>query len=460
MGNTLGATQIEADAPREVSVAGRRKTAFPSALVWDSISYFASKVVPGFMGLISVPVFIRMIGMEQYGRFAVIVPLLMAVAGASSGWIAQGILRFHPLATDGRQRKNVFDRAVRRGTVMSVLLTSAALGALLVGMRYSFGTVLISLAFCSSLLAYTVSLAKFQANLQPTSVLWREIVRSVGGLVLPVAIVELSGWKRFELVILGQAIAYTIVLFPSVRPRKEANEEIPYLLRDDHRAASSPDDTIRQLWHFGWALAFWLLLSQLFPVIDRWVIHRFAGYANAGVYASLYEVAVRSFSFLVFPLTQAAHPRIMRSWNEGKFSESYKIIRYSVISQLGIFVFVLGGVYLFSRPICRLILGFDSPAAARMLPILIVGGFLWQLALLLHKPMEIAKKTRAMLASMAAVVVVNVAACFLFIPRFGYSAAADVLVLSASCYIALTLVMTRFSIFRGPSAAAEAFEVL
>ena len=455
MGNIINVTPSEPEV-RESSAKRRWTVTFPFALVWDSLSYFGSKTVPGFMGLISVPVFNRLIGMEQYGRFAVIVPFLMAVAGASSGWIAQGILRFHPLATDSQRRKDLFNRAVRRCTVISVLITTAALAMVLAGLRYSLGTVLISLSFCSSLLAYTVSLARFQANLQPTSVLRREIVRSIGCFVLPVAIVLVSGWKRFELIILGQAIAYTIALLPGFQSRRLTREETPYRLQDDLSGTYFSDDIIRQLWRFGWAVAAWLLLSQLFPVIDRWAIQRFASYRNAGVYASLYEVAVRSFSFLVFPFTQAAHPRIMRCWNEGKLSESYRIIRYSIVSQLAVFLVVLAGVYSFSRPITKLILGFEDPTAARMLPMLIIGGFLWQFALLLHKPMEIAQRTPAMLACMAAVVAVNVAACLLLIPRFGYSVAAEVLVLSACLYIVLTLILTRFSVFRDFSSTSNA----
>jgi O-antigen/teichoic acid export membrane protein len=86
-----------------------------------------------------------------------------------------------------------------------------------------------------------------------------------------------------------------------------------------------------------------------------------------------------------------------------------------------------------------------------MLPVLLVGGFLWQLALLLHKPLEIAHRTVAMLAAMAAVVALNVIFCFLFIPRYGYEAAGYILVASACSYIVLILCMTRFRAFRGHS---------
>ncbi|HEY6339365.1 MAG TPA: oligosaccharide flippase family protein [Candidatus Sulfotelmatobacter sp.] len=450
MADLLDVTDIEQDAPANTSAAKRRLAILQSPLLWDSLSYFGSKVVPGFMGLISVPIFIRIIGLDEYGHFAVIVPLLMAFASASSGWLGQGILRFHPLATDARGRWIIFDRAVTKSTIASVAVTCVVLAAVLAGLHYALRTALISLAFSLSLLVYAVTLARFQAQLQPVSVLQREIVRSIGGFVFPVLIVLITGRKQFALILLGQAIAYTIACLPSLKMRTH-DDEIALDAAERVQPDSSSTQTVRQLWHFGWGVGLWLLLLQMLPVIDRWAIRRFSGFGSAGTYASLYEVAIRSFSFLVFPLTQAAHPRIMQSWNERRFAASYRIIRYSILSQFVIFVAVLGGVSVLSHRITRLILGFNDPIAARMLPVLFVGGFLWQFALLLHKPLEIAQRTGAMLAAMAVVVVLNVIACFLFIPRFGYPAASYILVFSACAYILFTLCLTRFRAFRNLS---------
>jgi O-antigen/teichoic acid export membrane protein len=224
---------------------------------------------------------------------------------------------------------------------------------------------------------------------------------------------------------------------------------------DIQAESSSSAAMVRQLWRFGWAVGLWLLLSQLLPMIDRWTIQKFADFTSAGVYSSLYEISVRSFSFLVFPLAQAAHPRIMRSWNEGEFAVAYRIIRESIVAQLIIFAVVMAGVSVLASRIIRLILGFNDPAAAHMLPVLVVGGFLWQLALLLHKPLEISQRTTAMLAAIAIVVVLNTIACLFFIPRYGYEAAGYVMVSSAVAYIALVLCMTGFRAFRAYSPLAE-----
>jgi O-antigen/teichoic acid export membrane protein len=427
-----------------------------SALLGDSLSYFASKIVPGFMGLITVPVLIRLIGLDQYGHFAVLAPIMMAVSAVSSGWLAQGLLRFHPGEGDEGKREIAFDRAVRVGTAATVLVTVLALSAMLGGLGYSFLATFSSVAFCLSLAVYTIVLARFQARLLPTIILRREIIRSVGGFVIPVALIFITGRKQFEYVLLGQAIAYSIASLgrgfveststqgrsvASTRSSERSSKRVP----DSFSTAS----ILRQLWRFGWAVGLWLLLSQGLPVIDRWTIQKFDGYASAGIYASLYEVAVRSLSFLVYPLTQAAHPRIMRAWNEGQFAASHRIMRQSILSQLVIFAAVLGAVFLAAPRITRMILGFDDPGATRMLPILLIGGFLWQFALLLHKPLEIAQRTSSMLAAMAAAMVVNIVACFQLIPRFGYQAASYILGLSACAYIAITLCMTGFGALRG-----------
>lgn len=454
------AIAIEHVLPAKPSLADRCASVLRAPLLRDSLNYFGSKVVPGLMGLISVPVFIRLIGLDQFGRFALAVPILLAIGSASSGWLAQGILRFHPVASETRGREISFDRAVKAGTLATLLVTSLLLAFILAGMHSPIFASLIALAFCLSFVLYTITLAKFQARLQPVIVLRRETIRSVGSLLIPVALILITGRRQFELILVGQALAYSMAFLPSSQFLGRRNEAGTGVAEPPTRefllTGSSTAKTIQQLWQFGWAVGLWLLLSQGLPVIDRWTIQKFAGYSSAGVYASLYEVAIRSFSFLAFPLTQAAHPRIMRAWNEGQLDASYRIIRCSVQWQSIIFVGAFGGIAFASHRITRFILGFDDPAAARMLPIMFAGGFLWQLALLLHKPLEIEQRTGAMLAAMAAVVVLNLVACFEFIPRFGYQAASYILGLSACCYIAFTLCLTRFGAFRRFSPASEA----
>src|SRR5207249_11930058 len=60
----------------------------------DAFDYFLSKVVPGLMGLLSVLVFVRLVGYEQYGRYTVVFAVVMVWASGMEGWGSQGVLQY------------------------------------------------------------------------------------------------------------------------------------------------------------------------------------------------------------------------------------------------------------------------------------------------------------------------------------------------------------------------------
>jgi len=414
---------------------GRLSFSLRMSLLRDSTSYFVSRIIPGLTGVISVPILIRLIGIEEYGRLAVILPFLLAIGGAGSGWLTQGILRFHPSPSETDARAARFKSAIVLGTVLSLLTMAIVLIPVVLRLQYSAATALLVEGFCFAFLVYSVVLGRLQAQLQPLGVMKREGLRSVGGLAIAVVLVLVTGRKDFQLVLLGLGIAYALALVLTLRIGPPVRKAIEHFNEDARSKSDSAKAILRHLWHYGWAVGLWLLISQMLPVIDRWTIQKFVGYTQAGVYASLYEVAVRSFSFFAIPLAQAAHPRIMRSWNDGEYSVARDIINSTMKYQVLIFAPIFVVVVVFARRITSLVLGLDNATAASVLPVLVLGGFLWQLALLVHKPLEIRQQTKAMLWGMAVVVFLSLVANLLLVPRFGYAAAAYVLVFSSSSYL-------------------------
>jgi O-antigen/teichoic acid export membrane protein len=410
----------------------------PGSLGSDSLAYFFSKLVPGAFGFATVPVLIRLIGVDQYGRLAVLLPLLMAFGGAGAGWLAQGMLRFHPTSRDDERVHAGFQQAVISGATLSLITTGAILCLLLVILGYGTSIALMGAGLCCSFLGYNLALTKLQSELRPAAVMKWEVLRSTAGFVLPVLLVCLPGCRNFQMALLGLALAYALVAFLTIW-----RGAVPKARGRESSAQGTPE-MLPRLWRFGWAVGAWLLLFQILPLIDRSVIQRFAGYHQAGIYASLYEISVRSFSLLAFPLTQAAHPRIMRCCNEGNYSEAYGIIKRSVFYQLLIFLPLILLVFIFARRIVLLVLGFEDAGAASILPLLIIGGFLWQLALLAHKPLEIRQQTKAMLLGMAAVVVAEFAANRLLVPVYGFVICAYVVVGCSLLYLAIVCCLGRW----------------
>ncbi|MGH9678337.1 MAG: lipopolysaccharide biosynthesis protein [Candidatus Acidiferrales bacterium] len=411
-------------------------------LMRDAMNYFLSKIVPGLMGFLSVLVFVRMVGVEQYGRYAVLFALVMASASGLAGWLSQGTLRFQSQWREPAEAEN-FRRSVAAGTILSVAAGALALGGVIPALGLQRGwALLISLALFGAALVYTVALARFQASLRSAGVLRFEAARSAGGFLIPVALMWVARSKDYRLLLLGIALGYSLPLCVSMFGRAKA-----WIGPADFWRASLPAaqrKVLSGLWQFGWPVALWLLCQQSLAVSDRYFLQRFAGYSEAGVYASMYDVIVRSFSLLFMPITLAVHPLVMNRWNAGSRGDAIRAIRTGMKFQALLFVPIGLSLALLAPWVSRLVLGkHDARAAGIVLP-LAVGGFLWQVCLLSHKPLEILCQTKRMLAGILVALAVNVGGNWLLVPRYGYRASAYLTVASSAAYLLSLVVLTPF----------------
>ncbi len=390
-------------------------------LMGDAFNYFLSKIVPGLMGFLAVLVFVRMIGVEQYGRYAVVFALVMASASGLAGWLSQGILAL----------------GLRQGWAL-----------------------LISLALFGVLLVYTVTLARFQASLRSTQVLRFEVARSVGGFLIPVALMWATRSKDYRLMLLGIALGYSLPLFMPIFSRAKTQLKSPR--HWDPSLTPAQRKVLNKLWRFGWPVALWMLCQQGLVVSDRYFLQRFTGYSGAGIYASMYDVIVRSFSLLFMPITLAVHPLVMNRWNAGSRKEALQAIRTGMKYQALMFIPIGLSLAVLAPWMSRLVLGKENAGAAEIVFPLAVGGFLWQVCLLSHKPLEILCQTRRMLAGMLVALAVNLGGNWLLVPRFGYRASAYLTVASSAAYLLSLIVLTPMKELRrasSPDRAAASAEM-
>ena len=138
------------------------------------------------MGFVSVVVFVRLVGYEQYGRYAVVFAVVMATASGTGGWLAQGTLRFQSQMSSPSETENFMRLPWFAALILSLALGGCGLAAVILfsGSR-RIGRLLISVGLFGILLAYTVALARLQASLRSRRVLLFEIARSFGGLRFP-----------------------------------------------------------------------------------------------------------------------------------------------------------------------------------------------------------------------------------------------------------------------------------
>ena len=196
----------------------------------------------------------------------------------------------------------------------------------------------------------------------------------------------------------------------------------------------------KKVFNFGSPITLWLILSYLMIIGDRYIINEFRNYDDVGTYAAIKDFIIKISTFTTIPVILAYHPMIVEKWNENRRKESLKLIRqglnYMLLIAVVVFVFFMFFRDLFYSRILHLQVDSDFLVSVA----LIGSAFLWQAAMLLHKPLELLLKPQLMLLAIIVALVANAVGNLVFIPAYGYPAAAVVSLASVIFYIIIIFV--------------------
>ena len=109
-----------------------------------------------------------------------------------------------------------------------------------------------------------------------------------------------------------------------------------------------------------------------------------------------------------------------------------------MLIQFLIFSCICIAVQLFFEEISNSLLWLFSdlnPQYFHLLIPLLIGGFIWQFALLIHKPIELNKNTHLMLISILIALIINLIGNIFFLPKYGLIATAYSFILSGTVYV-------------------------
>ncbi len=410
----------------------------PGGLLRDIVLYVAAKAVPGAIGLLSIVVFVRLLGVEQFGLFSLLFSTATLWSTFAVSWMNQGILRHW--TGDGAFDHDLW-RELRRGAALAMGFATLAIALNLSLLDQSPGW---TAGMLTWLLAIAVALqslvvAVWQARLQPKQVLVIELIRTVSGFVLCLGLAYLIAPTSTSL-LLGTLVGYLLSLRWPARTARNGVRR----------------GKLRQLWDYGWPLSIWLGAQAAFPWLDRTILAQLLGLEGTGTFASVSDIVTRSFSLLIFPLTLAVHPRIMALWNEGRAAESDRLLRLALAGCTGactliVLAFQLGRHILASA----LLPSAQQQAGADTVFWLALAGAIWQLALLIHKPLELRSETRVMLAGVLGALVVKVGLTLWAIPMWGPRGAAAATFFAGIFYCLACLLYQRLSSSRNRGAAHE-----
>ena len=406
------------------------------SLLTDSAKYAITKVLPGIVGLISVILIIKIIGTEKYGKFSIINSFILTLSAFCGGWLNQALLRYYP----GSNNIKKIERQAIHGLLFSALLgVFVLLGIYFIPVNSSFINInfLLAIFFFISVLFYQFQISIYRSKIRPNMVIKISSIQSILSLIIPLFFIYFFD-SEVKYIIFGLTIAY---LVPTIKNQLLKIFSIQKIFQYIEKSNS----LFFELFKFGWPLSIWLTISLSLQFFDRFFINYFYDYNLTGVFAGFYDLVVRIYSILIFPITMAVHPRMMSSWNESSHSDAISILKIAMLIQLLIFSCICIIINLFFEEISYILLWIFSdlnPEYFHLLIPLLIGGFIWQFALLIHKPIELNKNTYLMLISIVIALIVNLFGNIVFLPKYGLIATAYTFIFSGTVYIISSMIIS------------------
>ena len=393
----------------------------------DTAIYMIGRGVPAALGFLVVAIFVRSMGEQGYGIYAITFSGANVASTVAVGWLSQAILRFQP-----RSPEFGFERTVATGVVYACGAAAVGAGALLVltaGAGFGDPVLVGAGALLGiGLTMHTTYTASLQAALRSRAVATMEIFRAV--VTVLASLVGIATIRpAYAGAVLGTGVSYLAsgALAGTLAVRSIRTQE-----RVAGVATAAPG--VRELFWFGWPISIWLGASLSFPFVERSIIHAFLGPVVTGQYAAIYDVIYRSCGFVLLPVALAIHPRVMRAQALGQHDELRKLWRIGLKLQLAISLAMVGAVTLAGAWIIALTGVHVTDKTLSLVFPLAAAGCVWQIALVSHKLLEAHRKTRRMLAFLLAALVIDMIVNIVTVPRCGAAAAAYTLLATGLLY--------------------------
>ena len=393
-------------------------------VVRDTLAFLPAKLVPAAIGFVSIPIYTRLLPVEEYGQYLVAMTGLALISACCTSWIVSITIRFAP----------VTDALELRRTLVPLLFVSAGAGCaiwagIVLGTGWQAAAIPLYLVAGAVWLVGQAAfeyhagwLRAFSAAL-PYSLAFSW--RSAGGLILSIAAVSYVA-ATGGAVIAGAVAAILLAVPLAAGAARRVRRRAP-------RIAGRPL-ALRTALAYGLPVAVSNLVIVGLSVADRYVIGHHLGPQAVAIYGASYDIAEKTVFFansMLLLSSSVIGVRIFEAEGEAPalaFLES--LMRLYLIAATPFVVAMMAS----APSIVALVLPVEYAAGGAVLPIVAISGLLvgimhrYSLLLSLHR------RTGDILVAGLVSLTVGLTACWFLSQRFGLLGAAAA---SAAGYVAM-----------------------
>ncbi len=392
----------------------------------DIAKYLPAQIVPGIVGLVSIPIVTRIFPRAEYGHYSLVMATVM-VLSTVFGWLPTSITRFYPAYALRPEQLEAFKTTVTSLGIVALTVLFVPYYAILLALGRWMSTELQFLLMIGGLLfAVTCAYNLLQSILRSKRFAGRysafAVWQSVAGFGLGIALILLLG-LRVEGLLLGATLGMVPILPLLWRQAMDAGLRI--------RPGKADLKTAKAMFLYGLPLMVGNLAAWVLSLSDRYVLGLLRGPSEVGLYSLSYNIADKSIMLLA-TLFLMAEPAIgVRIWESQGERDSQRFVANVARLYLLLGVPAAVGLSVVSRLVVGLLGGDEYVEGHRIVPFVLFGVLLLGLQQRFHWGLLYHQKTGAITIALVIAGALKVVLNILFVPGYGYFAAA---VTTLICY--------------------------
>jgi O-antigen/teichoic acid export membrane protein len=177
-------------------------------------------------------------------------------------------------------------------------------------------------------------------------------------------------------------------------------------------------------------------------VSDRYMVSYFLGVAAAGIYSASYAIADYAF-FVLSPLSIVLYPTIIKSYEEGKISETRNYLKYSLKYFMMIAIPSAFGLSILAEPLLSILTRPEFVVGNTVVPFVAFGAVLFGFYQICLYIIFLANRTHLTLRLLGTAAALNIVLNLILIPLMGIVGAAIATFIAYSVLGILTLIISR-----------------
>ncbi len=394
----------------------------------DTIIYILAKGIEGVVGILTLSVMTQLFSPEQMGRYSNINIAVTTIAMFAIQWLVQSVLRYINKYDISNEQEKFFTTVFTAWLKVNIIIVFFGVLALIVINSGAFSNTEFSgflevytpeLIFCALLMFITYNTAQLMISMlaairKAKTNLFISAFSVIGKIALIYFLATNYG-KRIEWIFISYAVFDGITSVIGIFKLK--------IYKYINIKNSSPE-ILADLKAYGIPLMGNLIATSVLNKSDIYIITGFKGEAEAGIYQTNYSIIASAFTLLSAAVMRGSYPTILRTWSEGKKELSANLISDAVRMFLIISVPAVIGVICVSETAASVLFEESYIEGHFVMGWVAAGMMLLGLTEYSIKPWELNAKTKSIFYRSLIGGIVNIVINIIFVPLFGYIAAA------------------------------------